>query len=131
MSAPRNLPPCDLQAEIQLLGALLVNNFAARRIAAFLRAEHFADPAHGLLFEAISDRIAAGRIASAVTLQKWADESNALEELGGPSYLAQLADHAGALVDTVRLAETIKAAWLARHVIDEAEQIAILRDAWL
>ena len=46
-------PPHNYEAEQGLLGALLVNNAAYERVGDFLRAEHFADPAHGRIYAAI------------------------------------------------------------------------------
>ncbi|HEX5796087.1 MAG TPA: replicative DNA helicase, partial [Geminicoccaceae bacterium] len=53
--------------------------------------EHFYEPVHGRIFEAIIRLIEAGRIADHVTLKVAFDEDEALRELDGAQYLARLA----------------------------------------
>ena len=53
-------PPSNDQAEQALLGALLANNKGYERVSDFLMAEHFADPIHGRIFQAISRRVEMG-----------------------------------------------------------------------
>ena len=62
------IPPSKLQAEQGLLGALLSNNKALDRCGS-LRAEHFADPIHGKIFQAITRRVGAGQLADAISLR--------------------------------------------------------------
>ena len=53
----QRLPPSNVQAEQALLGALLANNRAYERVSEFLAPEHFADPIHGRIFQAITRRV--------------------------------------------------------------------------
>ena len=53
-------PPSNERAEMALLGALLANNKAYERVAEFLAPEHFADPVHGRIYQAIVRRVEAG-----------------------------------------------------------------------
>ncbi|MBT3401919.1 MAG: replicative DNA helicase, partial [Rhodospirillaceae bacterium] len=64
-------PPHNFEAEMALLGAILTNNRAYERVSEFLRADHFADPAHGRIFEAAARLIEAGQIADPVTLKNF------------------------------------------------------------
>ncbi len=45
--------PHNIEAEQALLGAILINNEAYHRISEFLRPEHFYEPVHGRIFEAM------------------------------------------------------------------------------
>jgi replicative DNA helicase len=83
--------PHNIDAEQALLGAVLVNNEAYHRVGEYLRPEHFYEPVHGRIFEAITRLIEAGRIADHVTLKVAFDEDEALRELDGAQYLARLA----------------------------------------
>jgi len=62
-------PPCNLEAEQGLLGAILVQNRAFERVSEFLRPEHFFDPLHGRIFEAAATLILRGQLANPVTLK--------------------------------------------------------------
>src|SRR5258708_37149745 len=68
-------PPHNYEAEQGLLGALLVNNAAFERVGDFLKPEHFTDPVHGRIFEAIGKLIDRGHIANPVTLKAYFDQT--------------------------------------------------------
>src|ERR1700709_2010260 len=76
----QRLPPSNPQAEQALLGALLANNKAYDRVSEFLAPEHFADPLHGRIFQAVTRRIEAGQLADAVTLRAEFEHSGLLDE---------------------------------------------------
>jgi replicative DNA helicase len=88
--APEALPH-NIEAEQQLLGAILTNNEVYDRIAALVKAEHFYEPTHGRIFEIAAARIQKNALASPVTLKAFLEDDAGLKELGGPSYLARLA----------------------------------------
>ncbi|OYV49331.1 MAG: hypothetical protein B7Z78_13875, partial [Rhodospirillales bacterium 20-60-12] len=79
----QRLPPSNLPAEQALLGALLANNKAYERVSEFLAPEHFADPVHGRIFQAIARRAEAGQIADPVTLRGEFEHNGVLDEVGG------------------------------------------------
>ena len=87
----QRLPPSNVQAEQALLGALLANNKAYERVSEFLAAEHFADPIHGRIYQAIARRVEAGQLADAVTLKAEFEHAGILEEVGGTAYLTAVA----------------------------------------
>lgn len=83
--------PHNIEAEQQLLGAILTNNDIYDRIAAIIRPEHFFDPVHQRIFEISVARIQKNALASPVTLKGYLEDDAGLMELGGPAYLARLA----------------------------------------
>ncbi len=83
--------PHNIEAEQQLLGALLTNNDIYDRIAALVKAEHFFEPVHARIFEIAVARISRNALASPVTLKGYLEEDEGLKLLGGPAYLARLA----------------------------------------
>ncbi|MGP3697728.1 replicative DNA helicase [Rhodobacter sp. NSM] len=93
-SQPEKSPevlPHNIEAEQQLLGAILTNNDIFDRIASVIRAEHFFDPVHQRIFEIAAARIQKNALASPVTLKAFLEEDAGLKELGGPAYLVRLA----------------------------------------
>ena len=84
-------PPHNLEAEQALLGAILVNNDAYRRVAEFLLPDHFALPVHGRIYGAIRTLIERAQIANPVTLKNMFEQDEALAEVGGGKYLDRLA----------------------------------------
>ena len=83
--------PHSIEAEQQLLGAILTNNDLFDRIASIVKPEHFYDPVHALIFETASARISKNNLASPVTLKAFLDDDPGLAELGGGAYLVRLA----------------------------------------
>ena len=83
--------PHNLEAEQQLLGAILTNNDLYDRIASVISVKHFYDPLHARIYEVAETRIQKNALASPVTLKAFMEADPGLAEMGGPAYLAQLA----------------------------------------
>ncbi len=83
--------PPVIEAEQQLLGAILLDNRVFDRVSDILKPEHFLDPFHASLFEMCGKRIVAGHLASPVSMGAVLASNEALAKLGGPKYLARLA----------------------------------------
>ncbi|MGI3776478.1 MAG: replicative DNA helicase [Janthinobacterium lividum] len=116
-------PPSNDQAEQALLGALLANNKGYERVSDFLTAEHFADPIHGRIFQAISRRVELGQLADAVTLRGEFEHSGVLDEVGGTAYLAQLLTAMVGIINAGEYGRAIHDAWLRRQLIDVGESV--------
>jgi replicative DNA helicase len=119
----QRLPPSNLQAEQALLGALLANNRAYERVSEFLAPEHFADPVHGRIFQAIARRVEAGQLADAVTLKGEFEHAGILDEVGGTAYLAQLLSAMVGIINAGAYGHAIHDAWLRRQLIDIGEVV--------
>src|SRR6056297_3423196 len=83
--------PHSIEAEQQLLGAILTDNDIYDRVASVIGAHHFYDPVHSRIYEIASARISKNNLASPVTLKAFMEDDEGLKELGGPAYLARLA----------------------------------------
>ena len=90
VEAPETMPH-SIEAEQQLLGAILTNNDVFDRVASIINPQHFFDPVHARIFDIASARIAKNNLASPVTLKAFMEDDEGLKELGGPAYLARLA----------------------------------------
>jgi replicative DNA helicase len=119
----QRLPPSNLQAEQALLGALLANNRAYERVSEFLAPDHFADPLHGRIFQAIARRVEAGQLADAVTLKAEFEHAGILDEVGGTAYLAQLLTAMVGIINAGEYGKAVHDAWLRRQLIDIGETV--------
>ena len=116
--------PHSIEAEQQLLGALLTNNDLYDRISSVINSHHFYDPVHARIFEIASARITTNKLASPVTLKAFLAEDAGLTELGGASYLIRLA---GAAISTFAVrdyAEMIYDLAIRRELISVGNDIA-------
>ncbi len=121
--ATLRLPPANLEAEQALLGALLANNKAYERVSEFLAPEHFADPIHGRIYQAIARRVEAGQLADAVTLKAEFEHSGILAEVGGTAYLAQLLGAMVGIINAGDYGRAIHDSWIRRQLVDLGEVV--------
>jgi len=127
--------PHSIEAEQQLLGAILTNNDIFDRIASVIQAEHFYEPVHARIFDVASSRIAKNNLASPVTLKAFMEDDEGLAELGGPAYLARLAgaaisafaarDYAQMIYDLAIRRELMG---LGRDIADRASKVDVDSD---
>ena len=116
-------PPVNLEAEQALLAAVLANNKAFEKVADFLQADHFADPAHGRIYAAVGKLIERGQIANAVTLKNIFERDGDLEEVGGAQYLADLQAAHVTVINVEHYARTVHDLHLRRQLIDLGESV--------
>ncbi|MEZ5883985.1 MAG: replicative DNA helicase [Paracoccaceae bacterium] len=107
--------PHNIEAEQQLLGAILTNNDIYDRVAAIIKPEHFFEPVHQRIYEVAIARIQKNALASPVTLKAFLEDDPGLKELGGPAYLARIA---GAAI----------AAYAARDYAQMIYELAVRRE---
>src|SRR5882757_7344154 len=118
---PVREPPHNFEAEQALLGAILVNNAAYQRVAEFLKPEHFADPLHGKLFDALSRLIERGQVVSAITLKTYVEQDEDMKAAGGAAYLARLAAASVHVINAGDFGRTVHDLYLRRQLIDVGE----------
>ncbi len=116
-------PPVNYEAEQALLGAILENNHAFERVADFLRLEHFADAAHGRIYQACGKLIERGQQANAITLKSLFDQDEALAEVGGAQYLAKLQSSTITIINAADYGRTIYDLYLRRELIALGEDV--------
>jgi replicative DNA helicase len=82
-----------------------------------LRADHFFEPLHGRIYEAILRLTDRSMIANPVTLKPLFEADEAMKQVGGPSYLAQLTGSGAALIAARDFASQIYDLALLRSLI--------------
>jgi replicative DNA helicase len=92
MTDPDRLPPQNVEAEVQCLGACLLDPAAAETVLPALREEDLYKHAHALILAGIRSVAARGERPDLVTLGAELDRRKHLEEAGGASYLALIVD---------------------------------------
>lgn len=109
--------PQNVEAEAALLGALMIDNRIAEDIQLKLRPEHFFEPLHARVYEAVLKLIDRNMIASPVTLRPLFEADEEMKELGGPAYLAKLTGSGAAIIGARDFAEQIYELALLRALI--------------
>jgi replicative DNA helicase len=116
--------PYDIEVEQALLGAFLVDNQAIERASSVLKAEHFYDPLHQRLYEAMAGMAERGGMATTpLTLNAALKNDPGLVEVGGLAYLAGLAQAAPALPNVRDYARILHDLAVRRGLIRIGEDI--------
>lgn len=115
----------NYEAEQALLGGLLANNRAVQAVAQIVEPEHFADPVHGRIFEAIRDKVRAGSMASFLTLRVQFEQDPGLAQAGGAKYLARLENAVISVYALPDYADQIADLWRRRQLLEAAETVSL------
>ena len=89
---PHREMPHNLQAEQNLLGAVLLDNNITDQFNDVLQPDYFYDPLHGRIFEAAMRLIGRGQLANPVTLRAYFEKDAAFTEDDPQQYLTDLVD---------------------------------------
>ena len=117
------ISPMNILAEQMLLGSILTNNESYHRISDLLQAEHFYEPVHRRIFEAITIYIDRGMLANLVTLKSHFEQDVSLKEMQEGEYLAQLSALAATIINVNDYAKTIVDLAIRRTLINLGEDI--------
>jgi len=109
--------PANLEAEAAFLGAVLIDNRVLEELVVPLRAEHFFVPLHQRIFDRIVRLTEKQMVVTPVTLKPYFQDDEALKELGGTAYLAQLTADGQGLLAPRELAQQIYDLALLRALV--------------
>ena len=84
--------PSTVEGEGGVLAALLTHNNYYDGVASKLRAEHFAEPIFGRIYEEIGNLLEGGDQANAITVARRLSAEPAFRELGGARYLLEISN---------------------------------------
>ena len=114
-------PPHNFEMEQALLGTVLADNGAYHRVSETVRPEHFADPLHGKLYDAIAKLVDRGQVASVLSMKTFFEADPAMKAGGGPAYLARLYASSGPAEEAPTYASHVRDLYLRRKLIQLSE----------
>lgn len=117
------VPPQNLEAEQSVLGSMLIDREAIIKVADTLRPEDFYRDAHRVIYEAIIDLFEKSEAVDIVTLCDALQQRGKLEEVGGASYVASLANIVPTAANCEHYARIVEEKSLLRQLIDAATRI--------
>ena len=118
------IPPQDLDAEMSVLGALLLEPKASHEIIGTLKADDFYRPAHGRVFEAMIELTSRSEPVDEITLSAELKKMGHLESCGGISFLNQLSMRVPTAANVEHYARIVQKRSQARKLIKTATTIA-------
>jgi len=125
--AERTLPH-NLEAERSVLGAILIHNDAFNLAAEIISAADFFRDAHRRIFEKMTALSERNEAVDFVTLKEALARTGELDEVGGPAYVASLADGVPRATNVEYYARIVKEKSTLRNLIYAANKI--LGDAY-
>jgi replicative DNA helicase len=121
-AAERTLPH-NLEAERSILGAILVHNDAFNLAAQVVESRDFYREAHRRIFTRMVALNERGQAIDFVTLKEELVRNGELEEVGGPAYVASLADGVPRATNVEYYARIVKEKSTLRNLIFAANRI--------
>jgi len=125
--AERTLPH-SLEAERSVLGAILLRNDAINQAAELIDADDFFRAAHRIVFDKMVTLSERGQAIDFITLNEELRGAGQLDEVGGPAYIAGLADGVPRSTNVEHYARIVKEKSTRRRLITSASRI--LDDAY-
>jgi replicative DNA helicase len=118
----RNIPPQNLEAEQAVLGGVFLRNSLFHSLVDVVRSDDFYSPAHRIIFRAFEDLYAATRRWTS-SGHRIPDQSQVLDDIGGPVYLAELANSPVSAANALFHAGIVRDKAVARRLIETASDI--------
>lgn len=117
------VPPQNMEAEQAVLGAVLLQTEALITSMERVKSEDFYLPSHQLIFEAMIELGEASQPIDLVTLTAYLQDRQQLEEIGGVSYLAKLANSVPTAANVDYYAQIVEEKSMLRRLIRTATNI--------
>ena len=117
------VPPQNIEAEIAVLGAMLLDREAIARAIERLDETAFYNEANKKIFRAIIKLYDDNEAVDIVTLIEELKKRNILDEVGGPAYVAELAGSIPTAANIDHYTKIVREKYLLRCLINTATQI--------
>lgn len=117
------LPPQNLEAEQNLLGALLIDKAAVPKIVEKIQAEAFYQEAHRHIYQAVLDLFKRGAPIDELTVAEELKQKNLLEVTGGRLYLTDLTNSVASSAHAEYYAEIVEKNYVRRAIISTGSEM--------
>ncbi|MEO6609636.1 MAG: DnaB-like helicase C-terminal domain-containing protein, partial [Aestuariivirga sp.] len=119
--------PANIELEQAVLGAL-VNDRAGQCLPLLqgLKPDHFSEPVHSRIFEAIQKLNAKGNFGGALALKSYFSADETLAEIGGTAYIANIAGSAAPPITLKSHATLLRELAARRQAIEAADKLVAL-----
>jgi replicative DNA helicase len=117
------LPPQNLDAEMAVLGSMLLDEEAVSVAVEKLDAGCFYKDTHRKIFQTISDLYNANKAVDLITLADALKKDNSLDDIGGASYLTSLANAVPTAANINHYAGIVREKYILRTLINNSTKI--------
>jgi len=121
-------PPVSNEAEVSVLGGMLIDGDAVARAVEFVDDSMFFREGHRRLFRAMSRMFERGEVLDVITVSEELKRAGELDDVGGLEYLASLLDAVPTAANIEYHARIVREKALLRRLISAAQ--TIIRDVY-
>ncbi|HEY8992565.1 MAG TPA: replicative DNA helicase [Candidatus Microsaccharimonas sp.] len=120
------IPPQNLDAEMSLLGAVLIDEETLADISEHVKAPDFYDKRHGLIYDAMMRLYEKRKPVDLLTLTEELKKKNDIETIGGSAYLTELTNYVPTAAHAEAYAELVGQKAIRRRLIKASGEISEL-----
>ncbi|MBR4355841.1 MAG: replicative DNA helicase [Elusimicrobiaceae bacterium] len=117
------IPPQAIDAEMAVLGSMLLDGEAVTDALEILKPEHFYKESHQKIFAAAQALAERGQAVDIVTLSEELKKNKILTQVGGEVYLTQLVDKVATAAHVKHYAEIVYKKYVVRDLIHTATSL--------
>ena len=126
MSDPLKIPPHSREAEMSVLGAIMLDRNSMIRVLDILTPDDFYVSEHGVIFRTMVDLFEKNAPVDILSIQGHLSERNVLERVGNTSYLTTLVNSVVSPASIAHYADIVKKKRVLRDLISSAYYIGEL-----
>lgn len=120
------VPPQNVDAEMSLLGAVLIDEEVLADITEHVKPKDFYDKRHGVIFDAIMRLYEKNKPVDLLTLTDELKRKGELDEVGGSAYLTELTNYVPTAAHAESYAEIVAQKAVRRRLIKASGEISEL-----
>ncbi|QAY69488.1 replicative DNA helicase [Xylanimonas protaetiae] len=119
-------PPQDINAEMSVLGGMLISKDAIADVVETIRGNDFYRPAHETIYDAVLDLYGRGEPADGITVADELRRRGELERIGGAAYLADLVAGVPTAANAGYYARIVRERAVLRRLVEAGTRIVQL-----
>jgi replicative DNA helicase len=117
------IPPHNTEAEVALLGSLMLRPDVMYEIFDFIRPSSFYAERHARIFETMLELFNKGTPIDMLSITSRLTEKNMLDAVGGASYVAELAQAVPSAANARHYADIVHKKYMMRRLIEASDRI--------
>ena len=126
MAQNLRIPPQSLDAEMALLGSIMLRPEAMYEITDIINPNSFYAEKHRLTFDTMLDLFKKSSPIDLLSLSSRLEEKKMLEQIGGASYLTELVNTVPSSANVKHYADIVQKKYMMRELIRASEHISVL-----
>ncbi|MFB6225806.1 MAG: replicative DNA helicase [Candidatus Paceibacteria bacterium] len=120
------VPPHNIEAEMSLLGSILIEEDSIYKIGDEIQTEDFYKQKHKTIYKAMMDLFSNNEQIDVLTLGNRLEEKDSLEQIGGKSYLTELSNTVPTAAHIEEYANIVQKKSIIRELLESAHEISKL-----